>query len=108
MRIVNRAEFLAMPTGTVFNKWTPLILGDPCIKGATWGNDFLVQYLDQIQSPEFEDYMDSLYRLEAGVEIPMDFDSGSRDGLFDDDQLFAVWSDADVEALITRLQNRKL
>lgn len=107
MRIVNRTEFLAMPTGTVFNKWKPMIFEEPCIKGETWGNDFLVQYLDQLQTPDGSEYMDTLYSLEAGTAIPMDFDSGSRDGLFDDEQLFAVWSDADVEALITRLQNRK-
>jgi hypothetical protein len=52
------------------------------------------------------EYIDTHIRLENGEEIPLDFDCQGRDGLFDLDQLFAVWSDSDVEALITRLRNR--
>lgn len=107
MRVVNRAEFLALPIGTVFNKHSLGNLGDPCIKGETWGNDFLVQYFDTLECPTGTETIDTLYRLEAGEEIALDFDCLGRDGCFDDDQQFAVWSDADVEALITRLQNRK-
>jgi len=35
--------------------------------------------------------------------LTMDFDSYGRDGLFDGDQLFAVWESNDVKALIERL-----
>lgn len=34
----------------------------------------------------------------------MDLDSQGRDGLFVDDQLFAVWEDADVGQLVDRLK----
>lgn len=109
MRIVDRATFLALPAGTVFNKYEFGNIGDPCIKGDTWNNcqDFLVQYLDTLACEPGTEYIDAHNRLEDGADVPLDFDCLDRDGLFDDDQLFAVWSDADVEALIVRLQNRK-
>jgi len=103
MRVVDRKTFLAMPPGTVFNKWNPCTFGDLCIKGATMGKDFSVQYLDSLQERDGEECIDALYRLEVGEAIPVDLDCQSRDGLFDDDQLFAVWDDADVAALIARL-----
>jgi hypothetical protein len=34
---------------------------------------------------------------------PIDYDSAGRDGLFDDDQLFAVWSEQDAMNLAALL-----
>lgn len=109
MRIVNRAEFLAMPAGTVFNKYKPSYFEAPCIKGETWNHcqDFLVQYLDCLECQPGTQTMDTYNRLDVGEEIPLDFDCLGRDGCFDEDQLFAVWSDADVEALIDRIVRRR-
>ena len=42
---------------------------------------------------------------ETGDDVKMDFEYEGRDGMFDgDDQLFAVWSENDVQALINRLE----
>lgn len=96
-----------MPPGTVFAKYDPCIFGEIQVKGETWGNDFLTQYLvDAIDCSG----SDELYRLlhdaeHNGTELDMDFDCGSRDGLFDDDQLFAVFSKKDLKGLIVRLCN---
>ena len=103
MKIVDRKTFLAMPPGTIFNKWVLYVFGDLCIKGETWGNDFLVQHLDSLEEAENGVYMDALGWLESGESIRMDFNAQGRDGLFDDDQCFAVWDAADVDALIARL-----
>jgi hypothetical protein len=103
MKIVDRKTFLAMPPGVVFNKFSFGNLGEPCIKGETWGNDFLVQYLDTLECDPGIEYLNTRFRLEKGESIPLDFNCQGRDGLFEDEQLFAVWDGTDVAALIERL-----
>lgn len=107
MRTVDRATFLQLPAGTVFAKYEPQVLDEVCIREDTVHGDFVVQHLD----PWFEGYDDSLaYHdvLEAmrlgATSPPVDYEYCGRDGLFDDDQMFAVWDKADVMALIARLQ----
>jgi hypothetical protein len=107
MRIVDRKTFLAMPAGTVFSKYKPCIFGDLCIKEDTLAtDDFLVQQL--VDPIECTGSSDLSFKLEGarllGESLSMDFDCLGRDGCFDEEQLFAVWERADVEALIGRLQ----
>lgn len=107
MRIVDRKTFLAMPAGTIFAKYTPHVFGDIGIKEETVGNDFVVQDL----TPWWEgcerdmDYFDVMEAMVRGEPSPPpDYDFAGRDGLFDQEQLFAVWEPRDAEALIARLQ----
>lgn len=107
MKIVNRAQFLAMPPGTVFAKFQPDVFEELEIKHDTLGsNDYCYQQivgaLDAGNCGEWSRLLDD--SRETGSSIPMDFDCLSRDGCFDDDQLFAVYEPADVEQLIDRLQ----
>lgn len=111
MRIVNRQTFLAMSPGTIFAKYRPCVFEELLIKGETLrsGNDFLYQPLvgaiDAHSSEVFEDKLHAAELAGAdGPEVAMDFDVESRDGLYDADQLFAVWSREDVEGLIERLR----
>lgn len=105
MRIVDRATFLALPAGTVFCKFTPMCFGDIEIKtGNVGSNDFCSQDLRQVESNGSDQWLERMIAAEAGASIPLDFDSDCRDGLFDADQLFAVYERADVEGLIARLQ----
>ncbi|WP_439444456.1 hypothetical protein ABWU93_11415 [Xanthomonas translucens pv. translucens] len=108
MKIVNCERFLAMPAGTVFTKYEPCNFGDLRIKGDTTqaGNDFWSQELcGPVDSISSEDFVDKLYAaVENGCDVALDFDNEDRDGLYEAGQLFAVWSAADVTALIERLQ----
>lgn len=108
MRIVDRATFLAMPAGTVFTKYEPCCFGELTIKGETTisGHDFLTQEIaDAIDCTGSDDFAEKLFSSqETGVSLAFDFDCEGRDGCFDADQLFAVWEDADVCALIARLE----
>jgi hypothetical protein len=105
VKIVDRKTFLALPPETLFSKYEPCVFFDLLIKGETWGNDFLYQSInDAIESAGSDDFANKLFTVQAsGESLPMDFNCQGRDGLFDDDQLFAVWEPADVLALITRL-----
>ena len=107
MRIVNLKTFLAMPAGTLFAKFEPHVFGDLCIKEDSIGlRDFGYQNLaDAVKAKDSGEYGDLLDEsIEGGIELAMDFECAGRDGCFVDDQLFAVYSVADVAALIGRLQ----
>lgn len=104
MRIVDRKAFLALPEGTVFQKYSPQVVSDFGIKGETWGNDFIILPLDVgflVGAGSDTELCDLYYRMEEeGDDIGIDFETTQRDGCFDEDQLFAVWSDSDVRGLI--------
>ncbi len=113
MRIVDRAAFLAMPAGTVYAKYAQYWFGELAIKAisrigesAHDCGDWMYQDIaGSVDADSSEDMFDLLDRSHAtGRSVPMDFDSLERDGMFDADQLFAVWEPADVQALIGRLQ----
>jgi len=111
MKILNRDQFLKMPPGTVYSKYEPVFFYDIEIKGDSiyfngGGNDFGCQHIkDAVDAGSSEDFADILLAAEeTGGSFKMDFDCQGRDGLFEDDQLFAVWEKEDVEALIKRLE----
>ena len=109
MRIVSKQEFLALPAGTVFSPYRPCIFDGLCIKGSTLDgvDDFYYVSLSQCpidadNSGELADMLDAAER--DGVDIPTDFETEMREGMFDPDLLYAVWSKADLDAMIARLQ----
>ncbi len=105
MKIVDLQTFRELPSNTVFTKYTHCVFDELCIKGVTLENDFCVQDIaDSIQFANSEEFADNLFRAaDTGESIRFDFECEGRDGLFDKDQLFAVWDDDDVRNLINRL-----
>lgn len=106
MRIVDLTTFRAMPVGTLYSKYAPCYFVDLAIKGETLAYDFLTQQIaDAIDCTGSDDFSHKLDHSQIhGSSVAMDFHCLGRDGCFDKDQLFAVWERADVEALISRLQ----
>lgn len=108
MKIVDRKTFLAMPAGTVFAKYQPVIFGELTIKGHSVGPepvDYYEQRLIEVDANDLGGMVDRLdLSQQTGYSVPLDFYCSGRDGLFDEDQLFAVFEPHDVEALILRLQ----
>lgn len=111
MRIVDRNTFLKMPKGTLFMKYSPCSFGELCIKDGSifhdsGGNDFYYNSVtDTVDSPDSSELFDKLLAAQedSSISIPMDFDTYQRDGLFDYDQLFAVYEMKDVCGLIDKL-----
>lgn len=96
-----------MRSGTLFSKYEPCCFGGLAIKGeSTEHGDFFVQEIaGAVAFDSTEDFVDTLtIAVKTGERFDMDFETEARDGLFDADQLFAVWDRNDVEALIERLQ----
>lgn len=102
MRIVNRKEFLALPKYTMFRKFIPTNLGVLCIKlESTEFNDFYYIGLDDIECKtdyidlETTDILDRAIK-DSSFEFNADFEAHIRDGFFDEDQLFAVYSNEEM------------
>ena len=114
MIIVDRDTFLAMPSGTVYAKVTspPSPDFEPMeIKGDTSAiGDFhsraLIGYFEY--DDENDERIDPVDALLAGQSRRPAFDCDELDGLFDDDQLFAIFEREDVERLIDQLQQTLL
>jgi hypothetical protein len=99
MKIVNHAEFLSLPTGTVFSKFSPMVLDELCIKGETIGaGDFAYESLS---SPVSYGQLESM--MEGNITFAP-FGQMQRDGCFDNGQLYLVWDVVDVVDLIKQLQ----
>lgn len=112
MKIVKRSEFLALPTGTVFSKYKHCLFEDLMIKGDTSPvavecGDFWYQSIaDAIECSGSEERFNKLFSAaETGNSLVMDFHCEGRDGLYEPmDSMYAIWERADVESLISRLQ----
>ena len=104
MKIVNRKDFLKLEN-VLYTEYKPCIFNGLKIKGKTRGNDFLYDDLIAPICPsDAMDFSDCCKKAEEGEEVALDFDYTSRDGLFEEDQLYAIYSKKDVENLIRKLK----
>lgn len=106
MRIVDRKTFLAMPIGTVYQKYQPCCFDALMIKGETCAsNDWFEQEIggNIVGTNNSEEFFTACEAMQRGETRAIDFDIQGRDGLFDNEQLFAVWDRDDVTNLIARL-----
>ena len=106
MKIVNLKTFRSMPEGTVFMKFEPCIFGSLCVKAGTMESDFVAASLtDEIDANDSVEMADKLFAAmqDPNLSIPVYFEAYSRDGMFEDDQMFAVYEKADIEGLVKKL-----
>ncbi len=106
MKIVDRKTFLACPPGTVYARYEPCIFGALEIKGENCGDDdwFYQELVGSIYCDNSTDFAMKLEdAIEKGESFKMDFDIESRDGCYNEDEIFAVWEDDDVRQLESRL-----
>jgi len=110
MKILNRDEFLALPSGVLFCKYEPCIFDIIEIKGDSLnfehgGNDFFTRPLTGIYTEATgQDGGDPILpEFDRGDEFRWCHNSEGRDGLFEDNQLFAVFDRVDIDKLIGQL-----
>jgi hypothetical protein len=96
---------MKLPENTLFSKYEPCCFEDLMIKGKTMSNDFLVQAIaDAIEHEDSGEFCDKLEDCRKnGTSVNMDFYCESRDGFFEEDQLFAIWEEKDKLDLLKRL-----
>jgi len=107
MKVLNRKEFLALPSGVLFSNFEPCYFQEIRVKLQTSGNDFIYQDINSaIKCDSSEEFNEKMFEAtEKGTELEMDFECAGRDGMFDADQLFAVWNKDDVKSLIKLLES---
>ena len=96
MQIINLTDFLNLPEGTLYTPWEPNVAGELRIKGDSSPPDFYFQSV-------VETFEVGRGRLEEGSFLCLDLNCQQRDGMFEDKQLFAVWSTEEVHELIGAL-----
>jgi len=118
MKIIDREAFLALPAGTVYAKWGQagkyprqhdLTYQEVAVKGETCGRNDWVEEPFLAWPEGCEDsggWADMMEAAINGQPTPplMIGDCGGRDGLFDNEQLFAVFDRTEVERLVRMLQ----
>jgi hypothetical protein len=97
MRIVDKKEFYNLPSGTLYSEFEPSVFVGLKIKGDTIiykgvPTDFFYEDLiGNVDSDAFESYF-----AKNGIEFNLDFDTLERDGLYEDDGLFAIYSKDEI------------
>jgi hypothetical protein len=106
MKIVNRETLMKMPDDIVFMTYEPQNFGQLMMLRGACGNDFFTQDLcAPIKAYNDRELSSMCEKAERGEEVELDFDCAARDGMFDDKQLYAVYSKTDVLDLIKCLMH---
>lgn len=116
MRIVGKKEFIKMPSGTVFSDYKPYVFSGLKIKNDSlpvpddgYSMDFY--YKDIIGNIEFDDCNEYVSKLNSALydneSISLDFDVCEREAAYDDDMLYAVYEEKDLDLFISVLLNCK-
>jgi hypothetical protein len=104
LKIVNRVEFLKLPSGIVYSNYQPHVFDGLFIKDDSLPNDFFTQNLiAEIENEDTEDYFKKLDSCMKGESVRLDFNVSSRDGCFDEEQMFAIYEEQDLFGLIEAL-----
>ncbi len=111
MRILKLDQFLKVPKATVFCKYNPCVFNDIRVFTGRSGldetsRDFVSFSLFDVKASDSDIHFEILLNAEqTGEPFKLDFSATARDGMFEDDQLFAVFDKEDVEGMIKVLQN---
>ncbi len=108
MRIINREEFLKLPSGTVYCKYDPCIFREVQVKACNTANqsDWYSYDLFSLGAKTGYHLNDTLDSMEKDSNLEVKTSNVPllcRDSLFEEDQLFAVFSEEDIERLIKAL-----
>lgn len=109
MKIVNRQDFLKLPSGTIYSKYEPCTFEGLAIKGESLfydhcanspycHDDFYTQQIESaIECSGSREFINRLKEMrEKGVSYPIDLKQKGRDGLYEKEQLFMVWEKEDL------------
>lgn len=113
MKIVKFKQFLESPEGTIFSYFEPCIFNGLFKKRDTIysegkGIDFFYQELiSPIKCSGSDEMNDILIEAEKGEEFELDYtdENISREGFFDEEQLYAIYSQEDIKGLVRQLSN---
>lgn len=101
MKIINREEFLKLKGEILYSRFEPDVFRGLEVKTDNWKDDWmyndLIGNVDCDSSESFSEKCDK-------KEFDLNFDCGERDGLYEDRELFAIYSKEEILKLISRLK----
>ncbi len=116
MRIINRQEFLGLPDGTLYSEYQEGCFHGLKIKAGSVYSvfpdmedddpiDFYYQNLVGSVAGESSEAIESTLdnAEESGADFSLDFNCIHRDGSFDRDMMYAIYSPEDVACLVVRI-----
>ena len=99
---------MQMPEGTLYSNYSPFVFNDLCIKDdnpKTGCPDFSCSSLiGAVENNGDSNFTINCEKMEFGESMPVDFEFSGREGLFDEDMLYAIYEKDDVIKLIKRLE----
>lgn len=99
MKLYRRAEFLKLPSGTLYCTGPEFAFGCIEVKADSLGVDWVSLHLNNIEANDSGECFARLEEmLEAGASYPLN-ESFGRDGMFDDDVVFLVFEAPDLISL---------
>lgn len=108
MKIMKRKQFMELPAGTVYAYYEPTNFRGWSVKQSTGGLDFFNRDLIDFSNKTFDSLPLDGSDVDPEQSFPLDFQTGGREGLFDEEKLYAILEPHDVKALIASLQNALL
>ncbi len=108
MKVLTRKQFMQTPRETVFSYFAEISFTDLMIKTSDI-NDSEIDFdfddiVGAVESEDSGDFFDKCMEMKSGASKKMDFNYTGRDGMFDEDQMYAVYEKEDVVKLIERLK----
>lgn len=108
MKIVDRKTFLGLPAGVLYSKYESFVFDELEIKGESIGSDdFYTQRIaGAVKCDDSNEFINLLDGAQLnGTSFSLDLNCEDRDGMFDQDQLFAVWEADEIADLISRIKD---
>jgi hypothetical protein len=100
MKLVDRHELMKMPEGTIYQSWTPCILGPLMFKGETCTTEE-GENIDWFENNVGADTYDHERQFELN-------NSMCREGCFDEDTRYLVHDANDIELIIRKLKGESI
>lgn len=98
---------MEMPAGTVFSYYNPCYFHGLNIKDSDPEKGYpdfsMSDLIGAFACNSSDDFTTKCEQMEKGESLPVDFENSGREGLFDDNLLYAIYEKKDVQKLITRL-----
>ena len=107
MIIVNYDTFVKLPKCILYCEVEPCVFGEVRIKEETIndGNDWF--FSDLTSNPTYDsDICGEAYDpMVKGIDIKPNFNVQTRDGMFDYDRMFLIYSKEDIQLMIDKLND---
>lgn len=109
MKPYKRRDFLELPKGTLFSRFESSQVQGLYVKQSykdDWESSFIEQDLFE---PLIEDkdsvngYVEWIKNVEDLIPFELDYDCCQRDSTYDEEEVFVVWEDEDINKLVAML-----